>query len=240
MGDNIRKGYVESLVGLFTKEYEMTLDGYSKKTKYFIELVGLAKDSIGNVIIDEKYALIQLWHDDVAAIVPLSGFEHPSFDEVVFYTDYLAYSHEIPAFVRPSKERALTHPIERERANFINTTYYESLRTAYEIINSLRLGPLAYVYFRWPGFQETIHLPIATKYAHISKEISLYSMALRQLDPLSEFLNYYRIIESVSGNNGKDWILANISRLETHNFGFLEFEIIGEERVFRHQRRKNR
>jgi hypothetical protein len=217
----------------------MALNGYSKKAEYFIELVGLAKDSIGDVIVDEKYGLIQLWSDDVASIVPPNGFSHPSFDEVVFYTNYFAYSHEIPAFLYPTKRKALTKPIEKNKASFINQTNYEDLRNAYEIINSLRLGPLAYVYFRWSGFQEIIHLPITRKYSNVSKEISLYSTALRQLDPLSESLNYYRIIESVSGNNGKNWILANLDCLQNYDFGFLEFEIIGEERVFQYQHRKN-
>jgi hypothetical protein len=217
----------------------MTLNGYSKKAEYFVELVGLAKDSIGDVIIDEKYALIQLWSSDVAAIVPPAGRHHPSFDEVVFYTNFLAYSHEIPAFMYPEKGKALTKPIEKGRTSFIDQSYYASIRTAYEIINSLRLGPLAYVYFRWSGFRETMHIPVARRYSNVSREISLYSTAVRQLDPLSEFLNYYRIIESVSGSNGKHWILANLNRLEGYDFGFLEFEIIGEERVSKHQRRKN-
>jgi hypothetical protein len=108
----------------------MALIGYSKKAEYFIELVGLAIDSIGQVIIDNKYALIQLQADDATAIVPPIGSIHPSFDEVLFYTNYLAYTHDIPAFMWSAKGKALTKPIERGRGSFIDQSYYETLRTA--------------------------------------------------------------------------------------------------------------
>jgi hypothetical protein len=217
----------------------MTLKGFSKRAEYFIELVGLASDSIGQVIIDNKYALIQLHHDDSTVIVPTIGLNYPNFDEVVFYTNFLAYAHDIPAFIWPDKAKALIKPIERARASFINQSYYNSLHTAYGIINSFRFGPLGYVYFRWPGFYETTYLPLTAKYSSVSKEVGLYSTAIRQLDPLSEFLCYYRVIESVSGNNGKDWLSVNLSRLDSYDFGFLEFEVVGEERVRKNQRRKN-
>lgn len=215
----------------------MFVNGFSRKAEHFIDLTGLALNSVGQVIIDEKYALIQLHGTDIVAIVPPEKQNHPSFDEVVFYTNFFAYSHEIPTFLNPAKGKALIKPIEKERAKLIDDNYYSSLRTAYESINSLRLGPLGYVYFRWPGLDETTHLPITSKYAIASKEISLYSTAIRQLDPLSEFLGYYRIIESISGNNGKDWLLQNLNRAKYHDFGFLEFEIIGERGI--HKRRKN-
>ncbi len=212
---------------------------YIKKAEYFIELVGLASDSIGAVIIDEKYSLIQIHPSYITAIIPLINIESPSFNEVVFYTNCLAYLHEIPAFVRPARGKALVEPIEKEKISFTNNAYYEAIGIAYENINSLRLGSLAYVYFRWMDFEKITRLPLTLKYAALSQEISLYSTALRQLDPLSEFLNYYRVIESVSGNNGKDWILANLNRLEKYDFGFLEFEVVGKERVLKYQRRKN-
>jgi len=94
---------------------------------------------------------------------------------------------------------------------------------AYEALNSIRLGPLGYVNFRWPGFQKEVDIPYTKKFSMVSKELSLYSTAVRQLDPLSEFLCYYRVIESVAGTNGKDWISKNLNRIEKYNFGFLEF-----------------
>ncbi len=94
---------------------------------------------------------------------------------------------------------------------------------AYEALNSIRLDPLGYVNFRWPGFDREVDIPYTRKYSRVAKELSLYSTAVRQLDPLSEFPCYYRVIESVSGTNGKEWISKNLHRLENYNFGFLEY-----------------
>lgn len=209
-----------------------------KKAKYYIELVGMAFDSIGQVIVDSKFALVQLHKSDSAAIIPLAGVDQPTFSEVIFYTHCLSYLHEIPAYVRPARGNAFTKPIEKEKADYLNKSYFDDLHTAYELINSFRLGPLAYVYFRFPGFSDVENILFSQKYLVASQEIALYSSALRQLDPLSEFLGYYRVIESVSGVNGKDWLAVNLGRLDNYDFGFLEYEIIGKERI-RNQRRVN-
>lgn len=201
-------------------------------------MVGLALDSVEQVTIDNRFALIQLNPSYSVAIVPTSSDKHPTFNEVVFYTNCLAYEHDIPAFVWPARGKALIKPIERAREEYIDHSYYLTLSTAYEAINSLRLGPLGYVYFRWQGFEQNVNLPYSDQYSCVAKEVSLYSTAVRQLDPLSEFLNYYRVVESVSGKNGKDWLNSNTPRLEYHDFGFLEYEIVGQERIG-NQRRKN-
>jgi len=73
----------------------------------------------------------------------------------------------------------------------------------------------------------------------VAKELSLYSTALRQIDPFSEFLDYYRVIESISGSNGRDWISKNLPRLEVYNFGFLEFGSDALPRIHKHRRRIN-
>jgi hypothetical protein len=208
------------------------------KEKYYIELVGIANDSIGQVIIDSKYALVQLYKSDSTAITPLVSINQPTFSTVVFYTHCLTYLHDIPGFVWPANGKALTKPIEIGRADYLNQSYFDALRTAYEAINSFRFGPLGYIYFRCPGFSEKCNLSLSLKYSIVSQEIALYSTAVRQLDPLSEFLGYYRVIESVSGSNGKDWLSANLDRLKKYDFGFLEYEIVGDERI-RNQRRKN-
>ena len=216
----------------------MILSGYCKKAQYFIEMVGMASDSVGQVTIDNKFALIQLHASSAAAIVPPIGADHPTFDEVVFYMNCLAYEHDIPAFIWPARGKALIKPLEKGKRDYIRNSYYDALHTAYEAINSFKLGPLGYVYFRWPGEYKPNNLPYAIKYSGVSKELSLYSTAVRQLDPLSEFLDYYRIIESVSGNNHKNWISSNLSSIEKYCFGFLEYEVVGEERIG-NRRRQN-
>lgn len=196
---------------------------YRKDIRYFIDMVGMASDCVGSLTVDSKYALIQVHPTYSIAISPPVGEEHPTFREMVFYTNCLAYEHDLPASILPFRKKALVQPIERGRKKYIDDSYYQSLDVAYEALNSIRLGPLGYVYFRWPGFQKEVDISYTRKYSKVAKELSLYSTALRQLDPLSEFLCYYRVIESVTGTNGKEWISKNLSRLKGYDFGFLEY-----------------
>lgn len=196
---------------------------YRKDFKYGIEMPGLVSTCVESVTLDSKYAVIQLDPTYSLIILPPVGTDHPTFEETVFYTNCLAYEHDLPAFIRPVKKKALVQPIEKGRSNYINDSYFESLVMVYESLSSIRFGPLGYVYFRWPGFYREVDLPYTRKYLRVAKELSLYSTALRQFDPLSEFLGYYRVIESISGTNGKDWISNNLSRLKSYDFGFLEF-----------------
>jgi len=196
---------------------------YRKDIKYFIEMVGMSSTGIGLVSVDSRYALILVPPSNSIAVAPPIGEKHPTFKEIVFYTNCLAYEHDLPAFIWPVRRRAVIKPIETGRGEYINNSYYQSLDMAYEAINSIRLGPLSYVNFRWPGFQKDVDIQYAQKYSGVAKELSLYSMAVRQIDPLSEFLCYYRVIESVTSSNGKEWILKNLSRLGSYDFGFLEF-----------------
>jgi len=196
---------------------------YRKDIRYFIEMVGMSSTGIGLVSVDGKYALILIPPSNSIAVVPPVGNKYPTFKEIVFYTNCLAYEHDLPAFIWPVRRRALIRPIETGQAECINDSYYQSLEMAYEAINSIRLGPLGYVNFRWPGYNKDVEVPYIKKYSRVAKELSLYSMAVRQIDPLSEFLCYYRVIESITLSNGKEWILKNLSRLVNYDFGFLEF-----------------
>jgi hypothetical protein len=212
---------------------------YRKDVHYFIDMVGMASDCVGSVTIDNKYALIQVHPTYSIAVVPPIGTNHPTFEEVVFYTNCLTYEHDLPAFISPAvrKRKALVQPIEKGQTRYISNSYFDSIGMACEAINSIRLGPLGYVWFKWPGFDKEVDLPYSKKYLGVTKEISLYSAAIRQLDPLSEFLNYYRVIESVSGSDGKSWISKNLPKLKSYDFGFLEF---GTDAPFARARKRRR
>jgi len=198
---------------------------YRKNDMYFIDMIGMASNCIGSVTLDGKYALVQVHPTYSITIEPLSGVEYPEFEEIVFYANCLAYEHDLPVFILPVKKKALIRPIEKGRSKYINDSYFESMGMACEAIKAIRLGPLGYVYFRWPGFNKEVDLRYANIYSGVAKELILYSAALRQLDPLSEFLGYYRVIESVTGKNHKIWITENLLRLKSYNFGFLEFGV---------------
>jgi hypothetical protein len=195
---------------------------------HIIEMPGLDKGCLGSVTVDQRYALIGVRYTCELAIVRLKTPDPPTFAEVVFYANCLAYEHDLPTLTWPIKgrtRRALIQPIERGARRYISDSYYESLACAYDHLRYVRFGPLGYVCFRWPSLYKPVDLQYTQQYGPVAKELSLYSTAVRQFDPLSEFLHYYRIIESVSRTNGKDWISQNLGRIRSHDFGFLEFGV---------------
>ena len=196
---------------------------YRRDVQYFIEMPGLASSSIGRVTVDGKYAVIQVHPTYSIVVVPPAGLAHPTFEEIVFYANCLAYEHCLPVFIRQVRPQAQVRPVEKGPSDYIDRAYYDSVGVACEAINAIRLGPLGYVHFRWPGFRKEVDLAYSQRYSGVAKELSLYGQALRQLDPLSEFLCYYRVLESVSGDNGKEWVRTNLPRLGSFGFGFLHF-----------------
>ena len=195
-----------------------------KDFKYFVDMVGVGISSLGNVFVDGKYYLVFVVPAGPLAITSPLGSPLPTFEEVVFYANCLAYDHDLPTYILPvvGKRKALIKPIGRGRS--INDSYYNCLNMAYTSVCDIRLGPLGYVNFRQPGFGQPVDIPYTERYSSVARELSLYGMALRQLDPLSEYFCYYRVIESVTNSNGREWIRGNIERIKSYDFGFLEFK----------------
>lgn len=194
--------------------------------KYFIEMPGMNTFGIGNVTIDGKYSLVFVVPTGSLAVTSLLKDPLPTFDDVVFYANCLAYDHDLPTFILPvvNRRKALQKPAIVTNRKFINEYYYNCLNMIYKSMSDIKLGPV-YVNFRWPGYKDSVDLQYSAKYGKVSKEISLYAMALRQIDPLTEYLCYYRIIESVTNSNGKDWIRNNIEFIKEFNFGYVEIEV---------------
>ncbi len=71
---------------------------YRKDIRYFIEMVGMSSSAIGYVTVDGKYALILVHPTNSIAVAPPVGERHPTFREIVFYTNCLVYDHDIPGF----------------------------------------------------------------------------------------------------------------------------------------------
>ena len=117
-----------------------------------------------------------------------------------------------------------------------NDYFGKSIESIYGSIVDLRLN--GYVWFKWPeAFTGIINIDLHKTYEKATKEIQLYSMALKQSDPLTEFLCYYRVIESISHDNGKKWIKVNLSKIRTFNFGFIQLQHVCDEFESRQQPR---
>lgn len=223
--------------------------GEIELAQYTIYPCGLSSDTVGDVIIDRRFALIQPHPDSLLYICPLRPNAQPTTAEAWFYNDCIAYEHEIPAIVAPTKEelsdfkyryihsgpsepresiiktlesnathkKIIRHPIPPE--SLTHNFLINQLLSILEETRELRHGPMTFVLFRTHRYHRRVHLDYSSLYGAVSKEISLYSAALRQADFLSEYLGYYRVIESVTVSNGKKWIIDALNRLKSHRFG---------------------
>jgi hypothetical protein len=222
--------------------------GELKLAKYEICTFGLASDTVGDVIIDRRIALIQPHPESSLYLCPLSPHAQPTQTEAWFYCDCIAYEHDIPAMVLPTarelsqfKHRYLhsgpTKPrtetivhVGDEEANetitrrplppqvVTRTFLLQQLTSILAETRELRHGPLTYVLFRTYRHKRRTHLPYSATYRSVAKELCLFSTALRQADFLAEFLGYYRVIESATQSNGKKWIAAALQRLPAHKW----------------------
>jgi hypothetical protein len=210
-----------------------------------IEAVGLASDSVLGVVIDDKVALEQIHPTYSLALLPLTEDVSISYRDVLFYADCFSYEHEIPVLAYPRKSQIeVDFLLDKRGKRITRDIYLQELMAAMESINLLRFGPVGYVEFRYdtsgylPSLQKPIvRLDYTRKYKLAAKQIHLYSFALRQLDPMSEYLCYYRALESASGSNGLKWLEENLGRLESVQFGVLPAS--GDPHVTHRRRRKN-
>ena len=161
---------------------------------------------------------------------PAGRERHPTLDEVAFFADCLAYDHDCPTLLRPSRQtRPLTRPLGERRPHDV-VWYYQEQAAALEALVAIRVG-WADIGMRWE--EGNPHLAFTHRFRSAAQQLALYGSALRQLDPVSEFLNYCRVIESVRPKKHIDWINHNIARLQSQNFGDLELimEVQGGLRV---------
>lgn len=214
---------------------KITLEKIKKRLNYYFVCPGLAFDNNMVMTLDNKYCLHRIEHPPCPLfIVPIKSSKL-EFDMVTFYADCLAYLHDIPFNLSSIKQKSPIKPII-SYSRKENDYFGKSVEGIYESIVDLRLN--GYFWFKWPeAFTGIINIDLHKIYEKAIKEIKLYSMALKQSDPLTEFLCYYRVIESISDDNGKKWIKVNLSKIKTFNFGFIQLQNICDEFNSRRQRR---
>ena len=210
---------------------------------YVIEAVGLAGATVYGVVIDGRVALEPYLNTSSLIVLPLSNGISISYEDVLFYASCLGYEHEIPAIALPKRRLFLRQTgveflLDKWKRRDVPRTYEEHLVIALDSLISLRFGPLGFVRFRCekPKLLPAPATPIVRlnyrkKYWGVEKEIHLYSVALRQIDPLFEYLCYFRVIESAidkQGNKVKSWLAKNLGRLEHARFGMLRTGTVGD------------
>jgi hypothetical protein len=221
--------------------------------KYELCAFGLASDSIHDIVLDDSVALIQSHPEARIYLCPLTGKPQPTESDAWYYADCIAYEHDIPAIILPTRgdidrfryryaHSGRTTPeivpvsnLDNDRTTWytrrglsakqaVKEFYFDSLCSILENVRELRQGPLTYVHFRYENWDGRFNLAYKSKYSTVAQEIHLYSVALRQADSLGEFLCYYRVIECASRSNGKNWIASSLDKVSTHDFGRITIE----------------
>lgn len=191
--------------------------------KYFAEVVGLRDSSIGGTI-DGSIRMIQGFSSYTVAFCPLAKHSHPNFNQALFYGNCISYLLDSPVIVLPQKSEFYKNnfdhlPITRPSPNlkpalnYVYDSFNRELCVALESIWSMRCGPLVSVEFASEEYNYESDFQFTKFYKCVSKELQLYSSSLRQLDPLSEYLAYYRILESSNQNNAKEWIENSLNKI---------------------------
>lgn len=201
----------------------------NKKARYVVYLIGLASDSVGNVTIDRQVWLYQVHKTSGIALVPLGTSPQLSYEKALFFADCLSYDHDIPSFIEPSalefRKQGYTFLLGKVSRKLTREWYFHDLVSAWELARDLRHGSLAYIEFRWGHPDLQIDLPYTANYEKAEKELHLYATALKQIDPLSEYLCLYRVLESVHGSNVKTWVANNLDKIRNFNFGDLAYGV---------------
>ena len=192
-----------------------------KRPKWFIDLPGADTAQAGWASIDGRYALIPVLPGYSYGLAPSTGSPHPAFGEVAFLANCMAYEYEVPSFVW--NVGAVVKPIEKPRSAYANRAYRESMNMIHEVLTDIRFGIGGLVRLPESSADYPLDLQYTQRYSPVVGAVGLYATAIRQVDPLSEFLCYYRVIERTSASNGKKWIARSLDRLRDYDFGFLEF-----------------
>lgn len=228
-----------------------------KLAKYVLTPFGLASDTVGDVTIDTRIALIQPHPDSELYLCPIIPNPQPDLSMAWFYADCIAFDHDIPVIVSPTptdirrfgfryiyngtqKTREIsTHNVNTGAVSIIHRKspspetlaklfFNDQLNGILSEIRELHHGPLTYIEFRHDGWNGRIDIPYTRAYSLASQEIHLYATALRQADTLSEYLAYYRVIESATNSNGKSWVATALLGLRQHRFDIILIGLIDE------------
>jgi hypothetical protein len=187
-----------------------------------IECFGLDTECLGGMLVDDRFWLEGFEASTSFFLIPKDTSDPPSYADAAFYADCIAFEHELAALAIP--RAPFLHDTEipwdvfsrarrlRRRENFA-----EVLREGYDHANHVNCGPDRRAFFKYDWFYadsaagEVVRIDWTGQFEKVRTAVHLYNAALRQLDALTQFLCFYRVIENLSGDNGKAWVEQTIS-----------------------------
>jgi hypothetical protein len=159
------------------------------------------------------------------------GGEVAKLEDALWLADALAFDHDAPVGVRPAVSGAWprTEPIDpmalppsqplEPFEGPLASWYWDALASAYSAAADLRFNS-SYV-IRYDGASSSPSTDFKERFRGKEPVLSMYAMAVRQADILSEYLCLYRVLESADGANGKEHAAAELPDLTRWNYGSL-------------------
>ncbi len=209
----------------------------SKSAKCWLLADGIWAASVGNVTLDDRFLLRDVEGSGLA-LVSRRGEPPPTFAEALFYARCLSFDHECPVVV-----------VGRGIGRFgprpwLSTKSFEpEWAQVQELLSEIqrRRSGGGVALFRRPqrlSEFEYFNLPLSARYGQVADMLAMYATALLQVEPLGEYLHYYRVVERAArlesgnpSNNGKDWVERHLQKLATFSFGELWLQKSGAGQV---------
>lgn len=196
------------------------------KTRWFLTFAGIADAWLWGFDADGRW---RLRHDNPAmgslAILPMeSDGPLARIEDALWIADCVAFDHDAPVGIRPSLGNPDVQfpyePIRRLPEGMPDVWYFDNLTRAFEAAADARFGD-SYCLRYHDADAAAPGTDFEQRFAGRQQLVSLYAMATRQADVLSEYLCLYRVLEAADGGNGMSYVTAHTSQLESHDFGEL-------------------
>jgi Methylamine utilization protein MauJ len=176
----------------------------------------------------------KLAHGDPArgtlGVLPLTrGGTKATIDDAMWLADVIAFDHDAPVGIRPAVHGPGTAPIDPDGIPEVQPVHpYSDDSVMWHWDNiGLALGAAAEQRFndsyilRYDDDPQSPSRDFSARFAGREHLVSMYAMAARQADPLSEYLCLYRILEAADGANGMRYAAKALPALLTHDYGDL-------------------
>lgn len=186
-----------------------------------IECFGLDTECLGGMLVDDRFWLEGFEASSSFFIIPMNVGDPPRYADAAFYADCIAFEHEFSTLAVPRAELLSDDEIpweifSRAKQASAAARYVEWLIEGCEVANRVNLGIERQVVFKydWLYFDAPpdgiVKIGWSAMFKNVGTAIHLYNAALRQLDPLTQFLCFYRVVENITGNNGKGWVESTL------------------------------
>jgi hypothetical protein len=191
--------------------------------EWFIFCFGMSDATTWSFDADDRWWLLHGTPGPTLGVFPLREGDPPaSFHDVLFIANCLAFDHDLPIFVRPARDNPafavpLVPPVVPEPGPDPGQFYWSALSEGIAMVAELRVGAGS-VLLRYEAEGHPLSR-FTNRFGSRQEALGLYAMAARQIDPFTEYLCLYRVIEWAGGGRAEAWIERRLNDLGTYDFG---------------------